>query len=775
MIKEIYLVHHSHTDLGYTDHQSIVIENHADFLRDVLRFCTETDHFDTDSKFRWTCETFWMVKNFISKYPGKIQEFIKRIKEGRIEITALYLNLTELYDLEMLIRSLEIARQFSEKYDIEIDTAVNCDINGLPWNLPQLLSSNNVRFLLTASNEIRGFAPEVSRPFYWESPGGSKILTWNAGRHGWYTEGVHLGFPEGKSFLKDKLHKYLKTVEKDYPYEELCIQLAQDNYPPNRSICELVSAWNQNEESPRIIISTPRHFFNRIRNKYANIPVYSGAWPDWWADGNGSCAYETALCRRMSKKMIENEALIALQKPKKGCLEKSLSIWDNLFYFGEHTFGSNSSVSNPSSLQARAQKNTKFSYVYQAAIDSDNLHHKLKTASGKNEQAQPQDQVINYKFRQNETIKIENNYYMIIIEPKTGAVKTLLDKEMNVELTDASSDFFLNQYIYENISSSRGREAIWKEKSTTEPYWVAFRKCSGARFKRYSTILVSGELEITRTTKKLVLRQKGKGCKAISSSIILYENEKRVDFVNYIDKNETQIPEAVYYSFPFRQNNPEIRICAPGQFVFEPEKEQLPGTCKDYFSIGDWIMVNDSKQSVILVSPDIPLIQIGKITTGKWLKHLDCKNGTLFSYVLNNYWHTNFPAFQSGKLEFSYTVTSWCGKATNSQASEFALKITNPDFLVLMNKYFYWDSNNIIPIAINRHSNGKDIILRFREADGKRSKVTFSIIDERLSSHYEIINEDSCSASANNTVIHFKPYEIKEVYLKCRKSYRNPA
>jgi alpha-mannosidase len=32
--------------------------------------------------------------------------------------------------------------------------------------------------------------------------------------------------------------------------------------------------------------------------------------------------------------------------------------------------------------------------------------------------------------------------------------------------------------------------------------------------------------------------------------------------------------------------------------------------------------------------------------------------GRIFSYVLNNYWHTNYPAAQGGPLTFSYHLTS---------------------------------------------------------------------------------------------------------------------
>ena len=37
---------------------------------------------------------------------------------------------------------------------------------------------------------------------------------------------------------------------------------------------------------------------------------------------------------------------------------------------------------------------------------------------------------------------------------------------------------------------------------------------------------------------------------------------------------------------------------------------------------------------------------------------LDPHRGTIFSYVMNNYWHTNYVAGQGGDFTFRYVLTS---------------------------------------------------------------------------------------------------------------------
>ncbi len=51
----------------------------------------------------------------------------------------------------------------------------------------------------------------------------------------------------------------------------------------------------------------------------------------------------------------------------------------------------------------------------------------------------------------------------------------------------------------------------------------------------------------------------------------------------------------------------------------------------------------------------------GDINRGLWPEKFAPRSSALFSYALNNYWHTNFPRVQSGDFMFRYVVTSGNG------------------------------------------------------------------------------------------------------------------
>ncbi|MCK4307802.1 hypothetical protein KAW50_06230, partial [candidate division WOR-3 bacterium] len=381
MIKKVFIVHHTHTDIGYTDIQTKIFDNQVDFIDKVLDYCKETDNYPEDSKFRWTCEVSWAVKNYFEKRPERIKEFIQRVKEGRIEITGLYLNVTELYTAEELIRSLYFAKGLERKYGIKVTSAMNSDISGLSWVIPQILAKSGIRYLSMSVDPVRSFRPEVPYPFYWVSPNGSRVLTWNTeSKKYWYNEGYHLGLGENYQKAAKLLPEYFQyMVDEGYPYDAYCIRMGQDNIPPHLELCKIAEEWNNKHNTPKLIVSTNSQFFEYIEGKYTNkILSYQLAWPDWWADGNASAAYETGLSRDTHRKLINVEKLRSILS----CFgerypEKEIKgIWDNMFFFDEHTWGASSSITKPYSLQTKSQWAIKSSFVYQATVESQRLLHK---------------------------------------------------------------------------------------------------------------------------------------------------------------------------------------------------------------------------------------------------------------------------------------------------------------------------------------------------------------------------------------------------------------
>ena len=58
-IKEVYVIHHSHTDVGYTDLQEQIIYNQANNIRNVVALIKKGYEENSQEKdFKWNCETY---------------------------------------------------------------------------------------------------------------------------------------------------------------------------------------------------------------------------------------------------------------------------------------------------------------------------------------------------------------------------------------------------------------------------------------------------------------------------------------------------------------------------------------------------------------------------------------------------------------------------------------------------------------------------------------------------------------------------------------------
>ena len=92
--------------------------------------------------------------------------------------------------------------------------------------------------------------------------------------------------------------------------------------------------------------------------------------------------------------------------------------------------------------------------------------------------------------------------------------------------------------------------------------------------------------------------------------------------------------------------------------VVDPAKDMYPGAGHEWFSVQHWVAVQQDGVSGTVMPLDTPLMTLGDINRGAWPTEFGQRSGTIFSYAMNNYWHTNYRAAQGGHFQFRYVVTS---------------------------------------------------------------------------------------------------------------------
>ena len=182
---KIFLVYHSHIDIGYTERQEKIAVYQADFIKQAVDFALSDAQKSRDEKnsFKFTAEGFWAVENYLKREKEKgLEKLLRAVRTGRFELTAGYLHFAELLNYKNLSRSLDYCREFCLKNGIEPPkVAVASDINGFSWGYADALIDHGAKYLITNINTHHGGAP-FSRPlvpFYWTAPSGRKLLVWN--------------------------------------------------------------------------------------------------------------------------------------------------------------------------------------------------------------------------------------------------------------------------------------------------------------------------------------------------------------------------------------------------------------------------------------------------------------------------------------------------------------------------------------------------------------------------------------------------------------------
>lgn len=381
-IDTLYLIHHSHTDIGYTHDQPIVFDLHERFLSEALQLAERTAESDCDSAFRWTVENTYVLDRWLQHATSaEIDRFIAMERAGRIEVTGMFANLTPLLDVDELIESLQLVGRLRRDYGFTITSAMNCDVNGENWPLVDLLLDAGIEGFTMAINTHFGGAPlDRPDPFRWQGPSGRTILAYS----GWpYDQGWRFGI--GRS-AEDFEHVWWPRVAQrldaiDYPLPVVMVQSYHpfgDNGSAFAGFVHWIDEWNATGKTPHIQLATPRQWWKAVKLHANRLPTYGGDWTDFWNFGCASSAREQTVNRQSRVRLRTADALaIAGMKDASRQVDADPTLtraralyrqpaWEHLILWDEHTWGADMAVSQPYAEDTASQWHHKAHFAYQA-------------------------------------------------------------------------------------------------------------------------------------------------------------------------------------------------------------------------------------------------------------------------------------------------------------------------------------------------------------------------------------------------------------------------
>ncbi len=710
---QVHMLHHTHLDIGYTHTQDEVERLQMKFLDQAIEIGRRTDDYPPEARFKWLPEGLWPVDRYLKEAsPEKRKEFLHAVEKGWISLDAFYGNaLSALYRPEELFALLDFSQRLKTDYGIQMDSAMITDVPGFTWGIVPVMAQCGVKYLSMGPNTSAriGYVYELAdQPFYWVSPSGKhKVLCWIAGRgYSWFHTGLNY-VNIARKLTPERIFGYLQELEsKDFPYDIIQIRynIGSDNGPPDPELPDYVKAWNEKYAYPKMVIASASQSFREFEQRYGDkLPEYRGDFTPYWEDGAASSARETALNRNAAEWLVQAAVLWAMLDPKHYPDPDFYQAWRGAILYDEHTWGAYNSISEPDHEFVK----TQWAWKQNCALEADTIsrkllqealkHHKadvkqieaidiintnswlrsdlviipkgtvlagnqvedergqpvysqrLSTGelaflandvpplsakrfvfrSGKSHTPSAQTAVRRMDNNTGNTIMIANEVVNLAIDTKTGGIISLKRDGIPFNLVDRKQELALNDYFYvpgndpKKAQPSGPAKVILKEKGP----------------------LVTS----------LLIESEAPGCHKLSREIRLVAGLDRVDIINIVDKKKIRTKEGVHFTFAFNVPEGRMRIDTPWAVV-RPELDQIPGSNKNFFTVQRFVDVSNDRFGVTCAILDAPMIEVGSITAElPWIKHLQ-PTQKFFSYVMNNYWFTNYKADQEGPTTFRYAL-----------------------------------------------------------------------------------------------------------------------
>ncbi len=171
-IKTLYIVNHSHTDIGFTDYQDLCFRQHKEFIDQAMDLMDATANYPEEARYQWTCEVTGMTERYLREASEEQRtRFHQWNSVGAMDVAGMQYNLTPLLTPEQMIRSLYPVRRLRDEFEVEVSAAMQSDVNGISWMFADLLPALGIDFLTMSVNPFRGGVPKpMPTGFWWESP-----------------------------------------------------------------------------------------------------------------------------------------------------------------------------------------------------------------------------------------------------------------------------------------------------------------------------------------------------------------------------------------------------------------------------------------------------------------------------------------------------------------------------------------------------------------------------------------------------------------------------
>lgn len=718
-MREIWILPHSHVDIGYTHRQEEVIDLQIKNLVKGMELAKASAGNPPGMRFKWNPEAVWSLDHFLQRAtPEQRNAFVAAVRNGEVGVDALYGNmLTGLCRPEELAQCLSFGARLSNLTGVPVASASICDVPGYTWGIVPMMAQAGVKYFAIGPN----FGDRVGtihvwddKPFYWKSASGNeRVLCWIVDNY------HHAGDLEEHVLAHmDRLNRIR------FPYDTAFIfwvgrwpNGGVDNAPPDEDIAKKVMDWNAKYAAPKVVIGLAGEYFREFERRHgSHIPEISGDITPYWEDGAGSTSKETALNRASGDRLSQAATLFSMREPSAFPVEKFDAAWKNVLLYSEHTWGAWNSISDPDNAFVLDQWKVKARF----ATDADKNSRELLDAALPKSGDEPAVQVFNTTqwtrsdlatipgadfntvldsrgaalpsqrlstgelvffakavppfgskeftlSRQSSKIQgaataqgntLRTSLLTVVVDERSGAIKSLRLAGVEQDFRDPAAPVGLNEFRYvlgTDTNHATGNGAV---------------KIS---------VLESGPLVAS-----LRVESDAPGCNKLVRDIRVVEGRDWVEVINQVDRKTVRQKDSVHFGYGFNVPGGTVRMETPWAVV-RPDMDQTPGANRNWYTVQRWVDISNPDLGVTWAPIDAPLMQIGGMTANllgsvsfsEWMTNA-FDSQTIYSWAQNNHWHTNYKIDQLGLMVFRYIVRPHRGGYSAADAARFGMETTRP-------------------------------------------------------------------------------------------------
>lgn len=252
-----------------------------------------------------------------------------------------------------------------------------------------------------------------------------------------------------------------------------------------------------------------------------------------------------------------------------------------------------------------------------------------------------------------DTACVETDFYQVILDQKRGIAKIIDKKDgRNLIREDAAYPAFTGIYevtdMHEQACESRRRMGRNRKDVSTARYASALKDI---RIVENGAVYTAIQLDYDLY-----------GTGFYSVFLKVYKEMARLEAMVRIHKNSVWEPENLYISLPFTAGEEEVKYIDKTGCVIRPGIDQLPGTNMEFYLLQNGIVLEGRDKTVTLAIKDAPLVTFGDLEAHP-IRLCDANNmeknqAEAYSWVMNNFWETNFKVDLGGFYEFAYTLAT---------------------------------------------------------------------------------------------------------------------